>query len=99
MCYRTSLSLSIVFALFQIQNTKNISEWFHCGNLVKGAALFCVTDTTNLKLHFGPAKKPVVNVCRLMTKASAISDSSRGVLNQWLKYFGHNECAEQQTIT
>jgi len=58
-----------------------------------------VAGTTNFSDRPTNAETPVVNVCRLLTKASAFHDSTATVSNQWFMRFGHNQRAQVQTIT
>ena len=67
--------------------------------LLKTVRNFRVVNTTSSKLCFDVAIQAVAYVCRLMTNASVFGDIDAVVSNQWFSYFGHNDCAEQQTIT
>ncbi len=84
---------------FKDKTRKNLSNGSIPAILLKTSRKNRVGGTTNFSDRPTNANMPVVNVCRLLTKASAFRDSPVAVSNQWFMRFGHNQRAQVQTIT
>jgi len=103
-----SCTQSVALQVFRIRSKsitpknktrKKLSNGSIAELLLKTSRKSRVGGTTNFSDRPTNAKTPVVNVCRLLTKASAFRDSTAAVSNQWFMRFGHNQRAQVQTIT